>query len=55
MESVIAHDGSLSQDAVRRFGWHLVIGLKYIHELGIIFSDLTPAKVCTCIHLYVSV
>lgn len=55
MESVIAHDGSLSQDAVRRFGWHLVKGLKHIHELGIIFSDLTPAKVCTCIHLYVSV
>nr|XP_014266340.2 serine/threonine-protein kinase ULK4 isoform X4 [Maylandia zebra] len=45
MESVIAHDGSLSQDAVRRFGWHLVKGLKHIHELGIIFSDLTPAKI----------
>ncbi|KAL3981080.1 sialic acid binding Ig-like lectin 10 [Sarotherodon galilaeus] len=45
LESVIAHDGSLSQDGVRRFGWHLVKGLKHIHELGIIFSDLTPAKI----------
>ncbi|XP_025767580.1 serine/threonine-protein kinase ULK4 isoform X2 [Oreochromis niloticus] len=45
LESVIALDGSLSQDGVRRFGWHLVKGLKHIHELGIIFSDLTPAKI----------
>ncbi|XP_008297423.1 serine/threonine-protein kinase ULK4 [Stegastes partitus] len=45
LESVIVHDGSLSEDVVRRFGWDLVKGLKYIHELGIILSDLTPAKV----------
>lgn len=51
LESVIAYDGSLSENVVRRFGWDLVKGLKHIHELGIIFSDLTPAKVCTCIHL----
>ncbi|XP_032374061.1 serine/threonine-protein kinase ULK4 isoform X2 [Etheostoma spectabile] len=45
LESVIGHDGCLSEDVVRRFGWDLVKGLKYIHELGIIFSDLTPAKI----------
>lgn len=28
-----------------KFGWDLVKGLKYIHELGIILSDLNPAKV----------
>uniref|UniRef100_A0A4W6EF48 Unc-51 like kinase 4 n=1 Tax=Lates calcarifer TaxID=8187 RepID=A0A4W6EF48_LATCA len=45
MESVISQDGCLSEDVVRRFGWDLVKGLKHIHELGIIFSDLTPAKI----------
>ncbi|KAM6995354.1 serine/threonine-protein kinase ULK4 [Tautogolabrus adspersus] len=45
LESVIGHDGCLSEDVVRRFGWDLVKGLKYIHELGIIFSDLNPAKI----------
>ncbi|XP_026229150.1 serine/threonine-protein kinase ULK4 isoform X2 [Anabas testudineus] len=45
LESVISQDGCLSEDVVRRFGWDLVKGLKHIHELGIIFSDLTPAKI----------
>ncbi|XP_045899646.1 serine/threonine-protein kinase ULK4 [Micropterus dolomieu] len=45
LESVIGHDGCLSEDVVRRFGWDLVKGLKHIHKLGIIFSDLTPAKI----------
>ncbi|XP_062278414.1 serine/threonine-protein kinase ULK4 [Scomber scombrus] len=45
LESVIGQDGCLSEDVVRRFGWDLVQGLKHIHELGIIFSDLTPAKI----------
>lgn len=49
LESVVSQDGCLSEDVVRRFGWDLVKGLKYMHELGIIFSDLTPAKVCICI------
>ncbi|XP_019947010.2 serine/threonine-protein kinase ULK4 [Paralichthys olivaceus] len=45
MESVIAQDGYLLEDEVRRIGWDLVKGLKHIHESGIIFSDLTPAKI----------
>ncbi|XP_072250819.1 serine/threonine-protein kinase ULK4 [Leuresthes tenuis] len=45
LESVIAHDGSLSEEVVRRFGWDLVKGLKHIHEFGIVLSDLTPAKI----------
>ncbi|KAI3360784.1 hypothetical protein L3Q82_013026, partial [Scortum barcoo] len=45
LESVIGHDGCLSEDVVRRFGWDLVKGLKHIHESGIILSDLTPAKI----------
>ncbi|XP_059196171.1 serine/threonine-protein kinase ULK4 [Centropristis striata] len=45
LHSVIGHDGCLSEDVVRSFGWDLVKGLKHIHELGIIFSDLTPAKI----------
>ncbi|XP_069549236.1 serine/threonine-protein kinase ULK4 [Brachyistius frenatus] len=45
LESVVSRDGSLSEDVVRRFGWDMVKGLKHIHELGIVFSDLTPAKI----------
>uniref|UniRef100_A0AAQ4QN23 Protein kinase domain-containing protein n=1 Tax=Gasterosteus aculeatus aculeatus TaxID=481459 RepID=A0AAQ4QN23_GASAC len=45
LESIIGQDGCLSEDVVRSFGWDLVQGLKYIHRLGIIFSDLTPAKI----------
>ncbi|CAG6015922.1 unnamed protein product [Menidia menidia] len=45
LESVVSHDGSLSEDVVRRFGWDLVKGLRHIHEFGIILSDLTPAKI----------
>ncbi|XP_033495595.2 serine/threonine-protein kinase ULK4 [Epinephelus lanceolatus] len=45
LESVIGHDGCLSEDVVRRFGWDLVKGLKHIHDSGIIFSHLTPAKI----------
>ncbi|XP_054898282.1 serine/threonine-protein kinase ULK4 isoform X2 [Poeciliopsis prolifica] len=45
LESVVAHDGNLTEDIVRRFGWDLIKGLRYIHELGIILSDFTPAKV----------
>lgn len=45
LESVVTLDGGLSEDVVRRFGWDLVKGLKHIHGLGIILSDLTPAKV----------
>lgn len=51
LESVIGQDGCLSEDVVRRFGWDLVKGLEHIHELGIIFSDMTPAKVCICVHV----
>ncbi|XP_062421741.1 serine/threonine-protein kinase ULK4 isoform X1 [Pungitius pungitius] len=45
LESIIGQDGGLSEDVVRSFGWDLVQGLKYIHQLGIIFSDLTPSKI----------
>lgn len=52
LESVIIRDGCLPENVVRKFGWDLVKGLEHIHKLGIIFSDLTPAKVCTCQHMY---
>uniref|UniRef100_A0A8D3EDR1 Unc-51 like kinase 4 n=1 Tax=Scophthalmus maximus TaxID=52904 RepID=A0A8D3EDR1_SCOMX len=45
VESVIDQGGCLSEDVVRVFGWDLVKGLKHIHESGIIFSDLKPAKI----------
>uniref|UniRef100_A0A8C6KMZ3 Protein kinase domain-containing protein n=1 Tax=Nothobranchius furzeri TaxID=105023 RepID=A0A8C6KMZ3_NOTFU len=45
LEFVIARDGRLPEGVVRSFGWGLVKGLKHIHELGVILSDLTPAKI----------
>ncbi|MGH0117256.1 UNVERIFIED_CONTAM: hypothetical protein FKN15_032223 [Acipenser sinensis] len=45
LEAVITQDEYLQEDVVREFGIDLVKGLKYIHELGILFCDLTPAKI----------
>ncbi|XP_030215082.1 serine/threonine-protein kinase ULK4 [Gadus morhua] len=45
LESVIGQDGCLTEDMVRSFGWDIVKGLKHLHQSGIIYSDLTPAKV----------
>ncbi|XP_032815384.2 serine/threonine-protein kinase ULK4 isoform X4 [Petromyzon marinus] len=45
LDAVIAQDKHLPEDVVREFGIDLVSGLLHIHELGIIFSDLTPAKI----------
>ncbi|KAG2464765.1 ULK4 kinase, partial [Polypterus senegalus] len=44
LETVIAQDEYLQEDVVREFGIDLVKGLNYIHELGLIFCDLTPGK-----------
>ncbi|XP_077455879.1 serine/threonine-protein kinase ULK4 [Stigmatopora argus] len=45
LDSVVNRDTCLPEDVVRKFGWDLVKGLKHIHKLGIIFSDLTPTKI----------
>ncbi|XP_048462202.1 serine/threonine-protein kinase ULK4 isoform X2 [Rhincodon typus] len=42
---VIAQDEYLHENIVRQFGVDLVMGLRHIHELGIIFCDLNPAKI----------
>ncbi|XP_078085432.1 serine/threonine-protein kinase ULK4 [Mustelus asterias] len=42
---VIAQDEYLHENVVRQFGIDLVSGLRHIHELGIIFCDLNPAKI----------
>ncbi|KAM9852569.1 serine/threonine-protein kinase ULK4 [Aulostomus maculatus] len=45
LQHVISQDGGLPEREVKRLGWGLVKGLKHIHEFGIVFSDLTPAKI----------
>ncbi|XP_010084300.1 PREDICTED: serine/threonine-protein kinase ULK4, partial [Pterocles gutturalis] len=45
LESVIAQDEHLPEDVVREFGVDLVTGLYHIHQLGIIFCELTPGKI----------
>ncbi|XP_072535713.1 serine/threonine-protein kinase ULK4 isoform X1 [Salminus brasiliensis] len=45
LEAVISQDECLSDDIVREFAKDLIKGLKYIHDSGIVFSDLTPAKI----------
>ncbi|XP_015212512.2 serine/threonine-protein kinase ULK4 isoform X1 [Lepisosteus oculatus] len=45
LEAVISQDECLEEDVVWEFGIDLVKGLKHIHELGIVFCDITPAKI----------
>ncbi|XP_053121041.1 serine/threonine-protein kinase ULK4 isoform X2 [Hemicordylus capensis] len=45
LEMVIAQDQHLPEDVVREFGIDLVTGLRHIHDLGILFCDLTPGKI----------
>ncbi|KAL7976813.1 hypothetical protein Chor_008762 [Crotalus horridus] len=42
---LIAQDEHLPENVIREFGIDLVTGLHHIHELGIIFCDLTPRKI----------
>ena len=51
METVISQDDHLPESCVRKFGIDLVQGLHHIHSLGIIFSDIQPAKVSFYIHV----
>ncbi|KAM8967043.1 serine/threonine-protein kinase ULK4 [Pelodytes ibericus] len=44
LETVIAQDEQLPEETVREFGIDIVSGLHYIHEIGILFCDLTPRK-----------
>ncbi|XP_042744966.1 serine/threonine-protein kinase ULK4 isoform X1 [Lagopus leucura] len=45
LESVIAQDEHLPEEVVREFGVDLITGLHHIHNLGIIFCELTPGKI----------
>ncbi|XP_028606902.2 serine/threonine-protein kinase ULK4 isoform X1 [Podarcis muralis] len=45
LEMVITQDGCLPEVVVREFGVDLVTGLHHIHNLGILFCDLTPGKI----------
>ncbi|XP_078519656.1 serine/threonine-protein kinase ULK4 isoform X2 [Lissotriton helveticus] len=45
LEVVIAQDEHLPEEVIREFGIDLVNGLYHIHNLGIIFCELTPGKI----------
>lgn len=45
LAALVAQDECLSEEVVREFSIDLMKGLKYIHDSGIVVSDLTPAKV----------
>lgn len=45
LEMVIAQDENLPEDVVREFGVDLITGLHHLHQLGILFCDLSPGKV----------
>ncbi|KAM4705110.1 serine/threonine-protein kinase ULK4 [Rhinophrynus dorsalis] len=45
LETVISQDEHLPEETVREFAIDIVSGLHYIHELGILFCDLTPRKI----------
>ncbi|XP_045435404.1 serine/threonine-protein kinase ULK4 isoform X3 [Pipistrellus kuhlii] len=45
LEMVIAQDENLPEDVVRGFGIDLITGLHHLHQLGILFCDLSPGKI----------
>ncbi|XP_021113616.1 serine/threonine-protein kinase ULK4 isoform X3 [Heterocephalus glaber] len=45
LETVIAQDENLPEDVVREFGVDLIAGLHHLHELGILFCDISPGKI----------
>lgn len=45
LETVIAQDENLPEDVVREFGIDLITGLHHLHQLGILFCDVSPGKV----------
>ncbi|XP_073088602.1 serine/threonine-protein kinase ULK4 isoform X11 [Manis javanica] len=45
LEMVIAQDESLPEDVVREFGIDLITGLHHLHQLGILFCDISPQKI----------
>ncbi|KAM6449701.1 serine/threonine-protein kinase ULK4 isoform 2-T4 [Liasis olivaceus] len=45
LEMLIAQDEHLPENVVKEFGIDLVTGLHHVHDLGIIFCDLTPRKI----------
>ncbi|KAF6101594.1 unc-51 like kinase 4 [Phyllostomus discolor] len=45
LETVIAQDENLPEEVVRGFGVDLITGLHHLHRLGILFCDLSPAKI----------
>ncbi|EPY83644.1 serine/threonine-protein kinase ULK4-like protein [Camelus ferus] len=45
LEMVIAQDENLPEDVVREFGIDLITGLHHLHQLGILFCDISPGKI----------
>ncbi|KAI5618130.1 serine/threonine-protein kinase ULK4 [Silurus asotus] len=45
LQAVISQDECLPVDVVQEFAMDLLKGLKYIHDSGIVFSDVNPAKI----------
>ncbi|XP_019486585.1 PREDICTED: serine/threonine-protein kinase ULK4 [Hipposideros armiger] len=45
LETVIAQDKNLPEDVVREFGIDLLTGLHHLHQLGILFCDISPGKI----------
>uniref|UniRef100_G1T5I6 non-specific serine/threonine protein kinase n=1 Tax=Oryctolagus cuniculus TaxID=9986 RepID=G1T5I6_RABIT len=45
LETVIAQDENLPEDVVREFGIDLMTGLHHLHQLGILFCDISPGKI----------
>ncbi|CAN2389655.1 regulation of protein kinase C signaling [Pristimantis euphronides] len=45
LETVISQDEHLPEDTIRDFAVDIISGLHYVHEIGILFCDLTPRKI----------
>ncbi|XP_063778472.1 serine/threonine-protein kinase ULK4 isoform X2 [Pseudophryne corroboree] len=45
LETVIAQDEHLPEHTIREFAIDIISGLRYLHEIGIFFCDMTPRKI----------
>ncbi|XP_074262178.1 serine/threonine-protein kinase ULK4 isoform X3 [Saimiri boliviensis] len=45
LKTVITQDENLPEDVVREFGIDLITGLHHLHQLGILFCDISPEKI----------
>jgi len=45
LQEILSQDGFLPENTICRFGKDILLGIKHLHDRGIVFADLCPKKV----------